>query len=57
MTAGARARCFLCGRTAREIALKKVGQLHACSDEDGCNKLRADRVRARGDGKAPEASK
>lgn len=55
MTAGARARCFLCGRTAREIALKKVGQLHACTDEDGCNQRRAERVSVRGNGQTEAA--
>lgn len=49
MTRG-HATCFLCGLSAREGALRQVGQLHACADEDGCNKRRADRVRARGNG-------
>jgi hypothetical protein len=55
MTRG-HAKCFLCGLSAREGALKQVGQLHACADEDGCNQRRAERVRARGNG-APEAAK
>lgn len=55
MTPGVRARCFLCDRTARETALKKVGTLYACTDEDDCNKRRAERVTARGNGKTEAA--
>ena len=47
MTAGARAKCLLCGMTARQGALKLVGQLHACADEEACDERRAKRVQDR----------
>lgn len=47
MTAGVRAKCFLCHMTARQGALKPVGQLHACADEEACDDRRAKRARDR----------
>ena len=47
MTPGPRAACFLCGMTARQGALKPVGQLWACSDDDACDGRRAKRVQDR----------
>ena len=43
----ARAKCFLCGMTARQGALKPVGQLWTCADGDECDKRRAKRVQDR----------
>ena len=47
MTAGVRAKCFLCGLAARQGALRRVGQLLACKDEDECDDRRAQRIRDR----------
>ena len=47
MTAGVRAKCFLCQMPARKGALKPVGQLYACADGDDCDKRRAKRVQDR----------
>jgi hypothetical protein len=47
MTPGPRAKCFLCGLSARQGALQKVGQLHACADEDACDDRRAKRAQER----------
>ena len=56
MTRG-HAKCFLCGLSARQGALRPVGQLHACANEEECNQRRADRVRAGGNGAAEGAAK
>ena len=57
MTAGVRAKCFLCQMTAREGALKPVGQLWTCADGEKCDERRAERVRARDTGMTPGAAK
>lgn len=56
MTPGPRAACFLCGMTARQGALKPVGQLWACKSDDDCDERRAKRVRDR-DASRTEAGK
>lgn len=56
MTAGVRAKCFLCQMTAQEGALKPVGQLWACKSDDDCDERRAKRVRDR-DASRTEAGK
>jgi alpha-D-ribose 1-methylphosphonate 5-phosphate C-P lyase len=43
------ATCFLCGASARAVALRRVGQMHACSDEDACDERRRERVAVRGE--------
>lgn len=56
MTAGVRAKCFLCQMTARQGALKQVGQLWACADDDKCDERRAKRAQDR-DASKTEAGK
>ena len=55
MTPGVRAKCFLCGLAARQGALRPVGQLHACADEEACDDRRAKRIRDRDAGTAGAA--
>jgi hypothetical protein len=55
MTRG-HARCFRCGLSAREGALKQVGQLHSCADEEACDDRRAKRAQDR-DASKTEAAK
>ena len=57
MTPGVRAKCFLCGLTAHQGALKQVGQLWACTDGAACDERRAERIRLRDTGRLPGAAK